>query len=98
MRHRFAVGRLPDYITLAGNPLEEALQDNRRSPVPDQAAFRLDFPFWLKRRLSQRNRQIAEDMALGHGTRALSRKHGVTASRVSQLRREFHDDWQRYCG
>ena len=27
---------------------EERLQDNRQSPVPDQAAFRLDFPAWLR--------------------------------------------------
>ena len=38
-RHGFAVGRLPDFSTLNGNPLEEALIDNTVSPVPDQAAF-----------------------------------------------------------
>src|SRR5262249_4095765 len=39
--HDFAVTRLMDFSTLSGNALEEALQDNTVSPVPDQGAFRL---------------------------------------------------------
>ncbi len=31
-RHGFAVGKLPDFSTLDGNPLEEALIDNTVSP------------------------------------------------------------------
>jgi hypothetical protein len=34
--HGFAVGKLPDFSTLTGSPLEEALQDNTASPVPEQ--------------------------------------------------------------
>ena len=34
--HGFAVGKLPDFSTLDGNPLEEALIDNTVSPVPEQ--------------------------------------------------------------
>jgi hypothetical protein len=94
-RHGFAVSRLPEVETLSTNPFAEALADNTRSPVPDQAAFRLDFPAWL-RRLGDRNRRIAEDMAMGHGTQALAARYGVSPARVSQLRREFHDDWERF--
>ena len=43
-RKGFTVGKLPDYGTLNGTPLEEALHDNTRSPVPEQVCFRLDFP------------------------------------------------------
>jgi hypothetical protein len=57
-----------------------------------QAAFRIDFPAWLKT-LGQRNRAIAEDMAMGHGTRELATKYGVCAGRISQMRREFHGAW-----
>jgi hypothetical protein len=32
----FAVGKLPDFSTLDGSPLEEALIDNTVSPVPEQ--------------------------------------------------------------
>jgi hypothetical protein len=28
----------------------------------------------------------------------VSRKYGITAGRVSQLRREFHADWARFSG
>ena len=96
-RHGFAVLKLPDYATLSGNPLFEALADNTQSPVDEQAAFRIDFPAWLAT-LGARNRGLAEDMALGHRTQELSKKYGVCEARVSQLRREFHRDWQRFHG
>jgi hypothetical protein len=76
---------------------EERLQDNTRSPVPDQAAFRIDYPDWLSR-LGERNRAIAEDMTLDLSTKELASRHKVTPGRISQLRREFHADWQRFCG
>jgi hypothetical protein len=96
-RHGFAVGRLPDISTLNGNPLFDALHDNTRSPVPDQVAFRFDFPAWLAS-LGARNRGIAQDMAQGNGTGELAAAYGLSPARVSQLRREFHDDWQIFCG
>jgi hypothetical protein len=97
MRRCFVVGTLPEFSTLSGNPLAEALQDNTHTPPDEQACFRLDFPAWLGR-LGARNRSIAEDMALGHRTEELSRAYGISPGRVSQLRREFHDDWERFCG
>jgi hypothetical protein len=96
-RHGFAVGRLPDVSTLNGNPLFDALHDNTRSPVPDQVSFRLDFPAWLAS-LGARNRSIAQDMAQGHRTGELAEKYGLSPARVSQLRREFYLDWQKFCG
>ena len=45
-QHGFAVGTLPEFSTQNGNPLDEALQDNTRSEIPEQVAFRLDFPTW----------------------------------------------------
>ena len=96
-RHGFAVGRLPDVSTLNGNPLFDALHDNTRSPVPDQGAFRFDFPAWLAS-LGARDRSIAQDMAQGHRTGELAETYGLSPARVSQLRRQFHRDWQKFCG
>ena len=96
-RNCFAVGRLAEVDALSINPLNDALADNTRSPIPDQAAFRLDFPAWLAS-LGRRNRRIAEDMALGHRTLDLAARHGATPGRISQLRREFRDGWRRFCG
>jgi hypothetical protein len=77
--------------------MEERLEDNTRSPVPDQAAFRIDYPTWLSQ-LGSRNRAIAEDMSLDLGTFELADKHRVSAGRISQLRREFCKDWRRFHG
>jgi hypothetical protein len=91
----FTVSKLADFSTLSGNPLSEALTDNTRSPIPDQVAFRFDFPSWLSS-LGSRNRRIAEDMALGEATYDLAKRHGISPARISQMRREFHNDWQRF--
>jgi hypothetical protein len=77
--------------------VEERLRDNTRSPIPDQAAFRIDYPAWLKQ-LGQRKRKIAKDMALDIGTFELAKKHRTSPSRISQMRREFFKDWQRFHG
>jgi hypothetical protein len=96
-RHGFAVGRLPDFSTLSGNALFDALHDNTRSPVPDQVAFRFDFPAWLAT-LGARNRNIAQDMAQGHRTGELADAYGLSPARVSQLRRQFYLGWRSFCG
>jgi hypothetical protein len=76
---------------------EERLKDNTVSPVPVQAAFRIDYPAWLAQ-LGARNRAIAEDMALDLGTFELAERHKVSPGRVSQLRRELHADYRRFHG
>src|SRR5439155_24015145 len=95
--HRFTVERLPDFSTLRSNPLAEALRDNTQTPPPEQASFRIDFPSWLQTR-SDRDRRLAEDLMTGERTSDVSTKFGLTPAGISQLRRDFHDDWQRFCG
>ena len=96
LRH-FTTVKLPDFGTLDGNPLEEALHDNTASPVPEQVAFRLDFPAWLTS-LSHRDRDLVTDMGLGERTLDLANKYGCSPGRISQKRRAFADDWKRFCG
>jgi hypothetical protein len=96
-RQGFAVGKLAEVSTLTSNPLNEALVDNTQTPPDEQAAFRIDFPDWLAA-LGGRNRHLAQDLALGHRTRDLAEKYGTSPGRISQLRREFHQDWQRFTG
>ena len=45
-RQGFTIQRLPDFSTLRSHPVAEAMQDNTRTEVPDQVAFRCDFPVW----------------------------------------------------
>ena len=96
-QHHFVVERLPDFCTLAGNVMAEALLDNRKTPPPEQVVFRCDFPAWLQTR-TERDRRLAEALMLGERTLDVSSKFGLSPARISQLRRDFHDDWQRFCG
>jgi hypothetical protein len=95
--HGFTTGRLSEAGAFTDSPLAEALCDNTRSSPPDAVAFRCDFPAWLLR-LSQRDHRMIHDLMQGERTRDVARKFGLSAARVSQLRREFHADWQRFCG
>jgi hypothetical protein len=107
-RHGFSVEHLPQstrhafdeiYASVRGqrhmDMLEEILRDNTVTPPPDQAAFRIDFPCWRRTR-TERDRRILHDLMLGERTGHVSRKYGISPSRVSQLRRDFHDDWVRF--
>jgi transposase-like protein len=76
---------------------EAVVQDTRNSPVPDIVAFRCDFADWLKS-LKRRDRRIAEFLSLGNRTSDTSRKFGVSAGRVSQLRRELAESWKAFTG
>ena len=96
-KHGFVAAMLPDRSTLDGNPLQDALHDNTRSEVPEQAAFRLDFPRW-RRRHCERNRRVIDDLMLGERPLDVARRHGLSPARVSQLRRAFHHDWRVFCG
>ena len=96
-KHGFAVGKLPDHSTRNGNPLEEALRDTTQSSPDERAAFRVDFPEWLSK-LGDRNRRMAVDMALGNRTDELAEGYGISCGRISQLRRELHDNWERFHG
>jgi hypothetical protein len=94
-KRSFVVGKLPDFSTESCNPLAEALADNTISPVPDQVQFRCDFPAWTRSRC-QRDRRLIHDMARKERTSDLSRKYGLSSARISQLRREFHEDYDRF--
>jgi hypothetical protein len=77
--------------------VEERLRDNTQSPIPDQAAFRIDYPAWLKQ-LERRKRKIVKDMTRDLGTMELAAKHKLSAGRISQMRREFRLGWQQFHG
>ena len=94
-KHGFSISKLPDFSTLSTNPLAEALADNTVSPVPDQVQFRLDFPAWTRSR-SHRDRQLIQEMAEGERTQKLAKRFGLSPARISQLRRDFHDDYERF--
>lgn len=96
-RRGFTVCSLPTHGRLDETPFTEALRDNMQTPVPDAAAFRIDFPAWLAAQ-TECDRQLIEEMALGERATKLARRFGVSEGRVSQKRRQLKQDWNRFCG
>jgi hypothetical protein len=95
-RHGFSLEPLDRFDKDAGEWIE-ATVDDTRTPVPEQAAFRIDFPAWLATQ-TPRNRRIAKTLALGYSTGAAAKQFRISAGRVSQLRRMFDDSWQAFHG
>ena len=93
-RHGFAVGSLDDQPR-EDDDLAEALVDNTRSRIPDQVAFRIDFPRW-RRGLGIRNRRVLDALMTGEGTGDVAERFGLSQARVSQLRGEFHQSWEAF--
>ena len=76
---------------------KEGLTDNHSTPIPDQVHFRIEFPRWLHAQ-TPRNRKIVETLSLGYTTAEVARLYRISPSRVSQLRREFHESWNQFTG
>ena len=81
----------------AQDAFEERLHDNTITPPPDQAAFRIDFPAWRRTR-SERDRRVVDALMAGGRTKDVSAQFGMSPGRVSQLRRDFLEDWHRFHG
>jgi hypothetical protein len=73
----------------------ETIADGRRWPVPDQAAFRVDFPAWL-RSLNRRDRRLVKFLSFGNRTCDAAEKFGLTSGRISQLRAEWQSAWEAF--
>lgn len=71
---------------------EERLAENRRTPVPEQVAFRIDFKQFV-RSLSARDRRLARYLSLGHRAKDAARRFKMSAGRVTQLRQAWCRDW-----
>jgi hypothetical protein len=109
-RHGFSVEPLPNatrrpFADIHGlvhgqqelDAYEDRLADNTETPPPDAAAFRIDFPAFLAG-LSDRDRQMAMRLSLGHQGKVVARQFEMSPARVCQLRRRWHREWQRLQG
>jgi len=92
----FVVERLDRFDKESGEWIEAVVED-ARTPVPDQVAFRIDFPAWLRLQ-TKRNRRIAEALAVGHPTGEVARRFKLSPARISQLRQDFHQSWREFHG
>jgi hypothetical protein len=95
-RHRVNVVSY-DAADDSGDPWQRSLIADKRASIPDLAAFRIDFRHWLNQ-MDERDRQIISTLATGEHTRVVAERFGVTAGRISQLRREYERDWNSFHG
>lgn len=95
-RHGFGVQRLDRYDWV-DQEWTEAVVEDCRTPVPDQAAFRIDFPAWLATR-SRRDCQVALKLGVGYSGEEVAKQFQLSPGRISQLRRQFHESWLAFHG
>jgi hypothetical protein len=93
-RNGFSVQALPPKA--GGADWEELLQDRRADPA-EIAACRIDFREWLVR-LKRFKRQVALQLAGGATTGEAAQHFRLSQARISQLRNELHQDWNRFHG
>jgi hypothetical protein len=75
----------------------ELLVADKKAAVADQVAAKIDVSAWFAS-LSQRMKKIAKDLALGFSTSEAASKYGVSAGRISQLRRSLEQSWCEFQG
>jgi hypothetical protein len=95
-RKRFVVQRL-DRFDRHTSQWAEAIVEDHRTPIPDQVAFRIDFPQWLSL-LNSRNRRIAMALAMGNPACQVAKRFKLSQGRISQLRSQFYLSWQMFHG
>ena len=95
-KHGFTVSRLQRPDESEGTWKEILVEDPSCTPA-ELAASRLDFEAWL-RRLPRQKRRIATTLATGKTTCEAARAFEVTPGRISQLRREFAENWHEFHG
>ena len=57
----------------------------------------MDYQVWI-RRLGAKRRKIANALSMGESTSSVARMAGVSDGRISQMRREFMLDWNKFQG
>jgi Sigma-70 region 2 len=75
--------------------LAGTLAADTKGRVPEQAAFRLDFPRW-RSGFRGRDRAVLDALAAGGGTCEVAGQFGLSPARVSQLRQLFRESWHEF--
>ena len=82
-------------IEIETNNWIDSLVEDKRADVADQVAAKMDVSAWFAT-LTKRMKEIAKDLAFGCSTLEVAKKHGVTAGRISQLRRSLEESWSAF--
>ena len=89
--------QLGNGIQVEQNKWIDTLVEDKRARVPDQVAAKMDVGDWFAT-LTKRMKQIARDLAFGFSTSEVAKKYGVTAGRISQMRRLLEESWEEFQG
>jgi hypothetical protein len=73
----------------------DKLVADKRASVPDQVAAKIDVRAWFGT-LTKHMNGVAKDLAVGYSTSEVAKKYGVTAGRISQLRRILEESWMAF--
>lgn len=95
-RKNLTVERLDKFDDDDGAWQEIIVEDQTATPA-DIARVRIDFDEWLQI-LPRQQRKVANTLALGETTSATAKKFGLSAGRISQLRRDLMESWQAFVG
>ena len=95
-RHEFRSTSYDLYNAETGGWRQLVIAD-RKDPIPETAAFRIDFAQWLKK-LSHRDRKVIAAFIRGERTMAVAEWLGISQVRVSQLRRKYENSWEQFQG
>jgi hypothetical protein len=95
-RKDFHVERL-DQFDEEENAWQEILVEDRHAGPAEVATTKIDFTEWLKS-FPARLRRITKLLATGERTSIVAEKFGVSAGRISQLRRELAQSWKEFLG
>lgn len=96
LRKQISVERLDKFDREAGEWKEVLVEDRHAGPA-ETAASRIDLAAWY-RSLGRQKRRVARLLARGETTGSAARLAGLTAGRVSQVRRELQQSWAVFQG
>ena len=94
-RKGFSVQPLPE--ASENDDWQELVVEDRHASPAEVATFKIDFADWLKQ-LKRSKRQLAVRLAIGETTGDAALRFRLTSSRISQLRKELHQNWDEFQG
>jgi hypothetical protein len=86
---------LEDRDDHSGSPWKAIIAEARAFSPADAAAARLDIDAWLRSETA-RKRAVAKALAVGERPSAIAARLRVSCGRLSQLRKELWESWERF--
>ncbi len=97
-RHGVRVTRYFEHRSAIGaDGWRQVVLADRKVPVPDLAALRLDFGRWFEM-CSRRDQSIISALIAGEHPSTIADRFAISRGRVSQLRRRYEREWMDFQG